>query len=468
MSPGSGAHGRVCGRRLRVQAWPLAVAVVAFVVLPVAAAGQTGERAVTAEGGQANPPAYVSAVDGAARIDREGRSEVLESGMPVAAGDRLRAENGRVEVTFADGSVVHLDRFADVDLVADTVLHLSRGRLLATIGETNATRISLEAPGASVRIDQPGQYRLTVGGTDRVEVALAVIRGSAQLSNDGGAVALNSGEESRVVEGEAPSAPQWLAASGDTALERWADERIATWRAPSTSRNYLPAELVSYGSTFDQYGSWQVDATYGSVWYPTVAVDWRPYYRGRWHHAPRWGWTWIAHDPWGWPTHHYGRWHISARGSWFWIPSRSWGSAWVYWATSPGYVGWCPLGWNGRPVLNVFTSYGHSYRYRGRDPWRAWTFVSHDRFGRGHVPLHRIDRVRLDRDRPSFAMQHVPPGYAPPRSPYGRYADRSPGRRAGCRQRRAPVAPPTPTLTAGRIATRAPLCRGLPPRPDRG
>ncbi len=252
MSPGSGAHGRVCGRRLRVQAWPLAVAVVAFVVLPVAAAGQTGERAVTAEGGQANPPAYVSAVDGAARIDREGRSEVLESGMPVAAGDRLRAENGRVEVTFADGSVVHLDRFADVDLVADTVLHLSRGRLLATIGETNATRISLEAPGASVRIDQPGQYRLTVGGTDRVEVVLAVIRGSAQLSNDGGAVALNSGEESRVVEGEAPSAPQWLAASGDTALERWADERIATWRAPSTSRNYLPAELVSYGSTFDQ------------------------------------------------------------------------------------------------------------------------------------------------------------------------------------------------------------------------
>ena len=53
------------------------------------------------------------------------------------------------------------------------------------------------------------------------------------------------------------------------------------------------------------------------------------------------------------PTHHYGRWGLSAAGAWFWIPSAGWGAAWVNWAVAPGYVGWCPLGWNNRPVRRL-------------------------------------------------------------------------------------------------------------------
>ena len=42
---------------------------------------------------------------------------------------------------------------------------------------------------------------------------------------------------------------------------------------------------------------------------------------------------------------------LNAGGAWFWIPSAGWGAAWVNWAVAPGYVGWCPLGWNNRPVV---------------------------------------------------------------------------------------------------------------------
>ena len=125
----------------------------------------------------------------------------------------------------------------------------------------------------------------------------------------------------------------------------------------SQSATHLPPELDVYGQTFDQYGSWQYDAPYGYVWYPTVAADWRPYHYGYWSSVPRYGYTWIGVDVFAWPTHHYGRWGF-ARNRWFWIPGRAWGPAWVSWASAPGYVSWCPLGFDSRPV------FGFSVRVR--------------------------------------------------------------------------------------------------------
>ena len=135
-------------------------------------------------------------------------------------------------------------------------------------------------------------------------------------------------------------------------------------RRGTTSAQYLPADVRVYGSTFDQYGVWSYNAPYGYVWYPRVATSWRPYYHGRWRHAGRYGWTFVGSDPWGWATHHYGRWGLSAAGAWSWIPSAGWGAAWVNWAVAPGYVGWCPLGWNNRPVLG-FWGHGSRSAYYG-------------------------------------------------------------------------------------------------------
>ena len=101
-------------------------------------------------------------------------------------------------------------------------------------------------------------------------------------------------------------------------------------------------------------GSWQYEAPYGYVWYPSVASDWRPYYNGSWSAVPSYGWTWIGTDAWSWPTHHYGRWGYG-RNAWFWIPGRTWSAAWVTWASATDYVSWCPLGFDGRPVFALST-----------------------------------------------------------------------------------------------------------------
>ena len=406
---------------------------------------------VAAAQNQAPPAGYLSAIEGAARVDREGALTDAERGLPLIGGDRLRTDAGRLEITLTDGSRIHLDRFSEIELPSELVVRLARGRLLVSLKPGVRDRISVEAPGALARFDEDGQYRVAVGGDDVVDVELAVLRGSAELSSEGGAVRLGTGERARVRDGEAPTRAEMLA-SNPTTLERWADElTAANYQGGRVSQSYLPDELDSYAPSFDQYGTWQSDETYGSVWYPTVASDWRPYYNGRWDHMRSYGWTWVTADPWwGYPTHHYGRWQLSYNGSWFWIPSRHWGPAWVYWATTPSYVGWCPLGWNGHPVVNVFAYGGTGHRYgRGRDPYRAWTVLPASGFGRTHVPNHRIDRTVLDRDRPTFVMQHVPPGYAPPRSPYARSSQRADGGRGGPVRRPGGYVAPAARTNAG-------------------
>lgn len=146
---------------------------------------------------------------------------------------------------------------------------------------------------------------------------------------------------------------------------------VVDQRSPSVQN--LPPDLQPYGPEFDQYGAWQYEPQYGNVWYPTaVGADWRPYYDGYWSSYPAYGWTWIGYERWAWPTHHYGRWGY-ARSRWFWIPGRSFGAAWVSWGTAPDYVSWCPLGYDGRPVVALSIGF--------RSSWDAWTVIPRDRFG---------------------------------------------------------------------------------------
>jgi hypothetical protein len=198
-----------------------------------------------------------------------------------------------------------------------------------------------------------------------------------------------------VREGFAPSDPQYFNSARWDEFDRWSatrrDERLGT-----ASTQYLPSELSVYASTFDQYGTWRYDDTEGAVWYPTVRADWRPYSVGYWRTYPAWGEFWIGGDPWGWPTHHYGHWGFSFSFGWYWRPAPVWGPAWVYWAYSPGYVSWCPLGRYGYPVFGHFGVRGHYYGNHV-DPWRGWTVVPRHHYG-SPTPVHRVavDGRRLD------------------------------------------------------------------------
>jgi uncharacterized protein DUF6600 len=169
----------------------------------------------------------------------------------------------------------------------------------------------------------------------------------------------------------------------------------------SQSGMYLPHELDVYGQTLDENGSWQYDTSYGYVWYPAVATDWRPYYYGYWSPVRSYGLTWIGLDAWTWPTYHYGRWGYT-RDRWFWIPGRTWGPAWVSWGSAPGYVSWCPLGFNGRPVFALPSGSGTA--------WRGWTVVPRTNFGvHGYYANQfAVDARRLPASTP-FIVRNVAP-----------------------------------------------------------
>lgn len=367
-----------------------------------------------------DPPAHIALVEGAAILERDGESDDSPLNMPLLAGDRVRTRAGRVEILFADGSTLHLDQHSVIDLQSDELIRLTDGRIRLSIpGPSRDVRYRVDGPQGWLTITEPGDYRLALmNGPRGSELEVAVLRGRAELANEGGQTPLRAGERAFARAGAAPSYAYVANSASWDAFDRWSearrDERL---RASAT---YLPDEVRPYAATLEQHGSWETEPTYGAVWYPRVQADWRPYYQGRWVSLRPYGWTWIAHDPWGWPTHHYGRWGHSPRG-WYWIPGRHWGSAWVSWAYAGDYVSWCPLGWNNRPVfgLNININIGSGYGY-GYDPWRAWTVIPRRHFGYGYVHRYHVRGDALDyRTRSAFAYRDRGPdwgGRAVPRA----------------------------------------------------
>lgn len=346
-------------------------------------------------------PAHLAYLDGAASVVRDGRAEAATINLPLVAGDQLRTREGRAEVLFGDGSALDVDHFTAVDLLSDSLLRLLEGRVRLTIGGRDRVAYRIDTPSGAVRIDAPGEYRIgLVGESGRTDAELVTIRGFATLVNEFGETQVRAGERAFATSGLAPSYAQAYNSATWDAFDRWAADRRDE-RTGTVSVQYLPDDIRGYAGDFDRYGDWRYEGTYGYVWYPRVHVDWRPYYYGRWNYYGPWGWTWIAYDRWGWPTHHYGRWGFRA-GAWFWIPSRRWAPAYVYWAGASDYIGWCPLGWDNRPifsVINVNVNIGRGYRgYGGHDPYRAWTVVPRRAFT-SHVDVSRYAVARSEIDR---------------------------------------------------------------------
>src|SRR5687768_10526064 len=112
----------------------------AVLLLPAPAAGQgtpaeppqPGNQAPTTQPqpeGETRAPAYIAAIDGVAKLDRDGQIEAAEGGVPIVPGDRLRTEAGRLELAFPNGTQVYLDRYTEVELGDPLALRVARGRL---------------------------------------------------------------------------------------------------------------------------------------------------------------------------------------------------------------------------------------------------------------------------------------------------------------------------------------------------
>lgn len=363
---------------------------------------------------QTLPPPHLSVLEGLADLERGVDREAALPNMPLEIGDRLRTHAGRAEVLLGDGSAIHLDERTAIDINGDTLVRLLEGRIIVLAEQGAADVLQIDAAPASVRVRSSGELRLALvndGGALALEVG--VVRGLVDVIGAGGQVTVRAGQHVLVRENEPPFYPAPFNSARLDAFIAWS-QGLVDARRGTASRQYLPPDLYAYGPTFDRYGTWQYEPTYGYVWYPRVAVGWRPYYHGHWRHYRKFGWAFIGHDPWGWATFHYGRWGITHAGAWFWIPKRGWGAAWVHWAVAPGFVGWCPLGFDNRPVLAFWGHRGLRVRH---SPWRAWSVVPLDAFRHGRR-IHRVkfDPIREFRSaRPEFVVQQTPPRVAVPR-----------------------------------------------------
>jgi hypothetical protein len=275
------------------------------------------------------------------------------------------------------------------------VLILEEGTLEGeVVGEgSQHAEMRIDTPESSVYLMSRGRFRVE---TSRGTTTVISYRGVVELAGDEGSVLVRSGQQSRVESGAGPEEPWPVNTLRRDAFGEWCDARSESYVSDSSSdeNGYVeevPRPVRHYVSEMDYYGDWRYVNSFGWVWRPTMLqVGWRPYYSGYWTWCPR-GWTWVSYEPWGWLPYHYGRWSWLTSAGWVWIPGAVYSGAWVSWAVTPSYVGWCPLDFYNRPAyVSLNFSNTTVNQYGG-----GWNFLPLNRWGDRNLnrDIIRADRV---------------------------------------------------------------------------
>ena len=304
-----------------------------------------------------DPPARVARLSylaGTVSVQTAGDTTwtVASVNYPLTTGDRLYADRGgRSELEVGaltlrtgegtDLTVTNLtDQFVQVGL--------AQGTLLVSVYQLAAgDSIEIDTPRGALTVLAPGEYRVDAPADDST-MTVAVRKGTLEWTAGGVAQTVEGGQ-AIVVSGINPIqlASTTLPPTDD--LDSWAVDRDRALSS-SPSAQYVSRDIPGY-SDLDAAGTWDTDAEYGPVWYPSgLAVDWAPYRHGHWVWIDPWGWTWVEREPWGYAPFHYGRW-VYARSRWGWCPGAFAGRpyyapALVVFADGSGFgaQAWFPLG----------------------------------------------------------------------------------------------------------------------------
>lgn len=322
-----------------VRRWALIAAILPIVLL-------MGRGALAEE--ELDPPdrvARVSYLQGDVSVvaGDSGERERAELNRPLTTGDDIDvADGGRAELQ-VDVASLHIGERSLVSLLAlddqTLALRLDDGEMVVHVRELrDGDRIEIETPNARVTLMEPGEYRLVAENGDSTVVG--VRDGGAEIENGPQVYSLHASQEGRYTTGTSTSLLEEVRALGSRSdLEVWANKRESRDYEQSPSSRYVSREVIGY-EDLDEYGSWESNSLYGSVWYPRhVSAGWAPYTFGRWAYIGPWGWTWIDQSPWGFAPFHYGRW-AHHRNRWCWVP----GPRHVRPVYAPALVGWKPRG----------------------------------------------------------------------------------------------------------------------------
>jgi hypothetical protein len=275
---------------------------------------------------------------------------------PMTTGDHLWTDpTGRAELQLGS-MAIRLAPNTSVSFITldDRVsqLRLAQGTVFFSVRDLMSEEaVEVDTPNAAVSLLATGTYRLDVNlAGDRTNVT--VRQGDADVATEGATFSVAAGFSAAI---NGLTAPTY--AIGATAPpDEWED--WCQWR----ERRALPS--ARYGSAgmigaedLDDFGTWQSEPEYGTVWVPDVHVAWAPYRFGHWAWVAPWGWTWIDEASWGFAPFHYGRW-AWVRARWVWVPG-AWTGRPIYapalvvfvgganWGLSVAVrepIGWFPLG----------------------------------------------------------------------------------------------------------------------------
>jgi hypothetical protein len=268
---------------------------------------------------------------------------------PLDVGDEVWVpEGGRAELQLNTGTYIRLDGGTALQILSmdqdSSQFYLSQGYVYVFYDAPRGSVIQVETPDAATRAFDRAIFSLSMSAhySD-----VAVYKGYVVAENRIGETRVNAGNMVSL----------GLDTNGEIAAigylndwERWNQDRdeLLYQTGDSQSVRYLPSELRTYYSDFDNHGSWVNVQEYGYVWTPRtfISTGWTPYRHGRW--MWRGGdYVWIAYEPWGWAPYHYGRWAFAGGVGWCWVPPLSgsvyWGPGYVGWIRTGDYVGWVPL-----------------------------------------------------------------------------------------------------------------------------
>jgi len=240
----------------------------------------------------------------------------------VSLGDHLwtdRGSRGELDLGTAFVRAAPLTEFSVIDLDDQVAqIRLTQGSLALRVRSLDPDEIfEIDTPGGAITIVRPGFYRIDVAETGDA-ATLSVRNGEADVSTSASTYQVRA-RESVAIDGLQQVSLLEQAARPDD-FEDWClarDRRVQT----SESGRYVSADMIGYAD-LDQYGNWEQNSEYGSVWVPQVAAEWVPYREGHWVWIRPWGWTWVDDAPWGFAPFHYGRW-VRWRGDrWAWVPGR--------------------------------------------------------------------------------------------------------------------------------------------------
>ena len=283
----------------------------------------------------------LSNVEGSVQMDRGDGFEKAFLNLPVVEGAKLKTgDDGRAEVEFEDGTVLHLVTNSEIEfprlVLGDdgqriSTVALTKGRVYVNARPKKGDRLTLNFARESVTLTEAAHLRVDL---DPSEATLAVLQGGVEVEGPSGRVEIAKKHSATF---DLANNDTYALAKGfeEDASDDWDRQQTEYHDRYATNKTYDAQSPYAYGmSDLNYYGNYMNVPGYGWGWQPYfVGAGWSPYQDGGWAWYPGYGYMWVSAYPWGWMPYRYGNWVFAPGFGWMWQPGY-----WNTWYAVPRVV----------------------------------------------------------------------------------------------------------------------------------